>query len=176
MLSDVPPLTVHWSSPLASSAGSPAAGAGRSRGNAPDVAARSSPTARTGCAGYVASWWLCHSVRGLSLSLFLEGKEKQFAEMKHLLYSASLCSLDSLPVLQSLTIIMLQRAIWKLLSRDHKGLLNTQCQYLEINKCNLMQTVFKIHQKIGIRKPIIYWLILSANLELIAHVKVHVCH
>lgn len=67
--------------------------AGRSRGDAPDVAARSSPPARTGCADYVASWWLCRNARGLCLSLFLEGKEKQLAEMKRMLYSANLCSL-----------------------------------------------------------------------------------
>lgn len=50
------PLTVHWSSPPASSAGSPAAEAVQSHDSVPDVAVHFSPLAHTDCAGYVASW------------------------------------------------------------------------------------------------------------------------
>ncbi len=70
------PLTVHWSSPPASSAGSPAAEEVQSRDSAPDAAVRISPLARTDCAGYAASWWLCRSAHGLSQSLCLQEREK----------------------------------------------------------------------------------------------------
>ncbi len=69
------PLTVHWSSPPASSAGSPAAEAVQSHDSALDAAVRFSPLAHTGCAGYAVSWWLCRNAHGLSQSLCLQERK-----------------------------------------------------------------------------------------------------